>query len=95
MYCNSNTSYQINFNYDNINEFNKLPYIQVNKDGKYLKFLIDSAATNSFLNPKIVKKYFQDNTIFEPFVVKSVHQITKHNNAVIIPAPKEFNLKKY
>lgn len=53
--------------------------------------MIDTGSHKSFINPKLAYQYFPEKIKFDPFQVKSVHQISSHEHTATIPAPTLFN----
>lgn len=67
----------------------QLPYIQISNPP--LKFLIDTGANQSFINPEAVENFFPQVPLnYDPFEVTNVHATTRNNYSVSLPCFVEF-----
>lgn len=69
----------------------KLPYIQIKGFPKPLKFLLDSGSHISLINPILAEKYFYQEILVKPNIIKTSCGQENTKYEAHIPAFKEFN----
>lgn len=69
-----------------------MPYIII-PELDNAKILIDTGASDSFIDPSLANLYFQEYFVYHPFSLKTMHGTTYHNFIAVTPSLISFNSK--